>query len=136
MNRSEAWAALARARVARLATTRPDGAPHLVPVTFATDGENIVTMVDHKPKTTTRLRRLDNIEDNPMVSLLADHYSEDWEWLWWVRADGMASIHREGAWWQRARQSLEAKYAQYASSPPDGPAIVVSVTGLTWWEST
>jgi hypothetical protein len=27
-----------------------------------------------------------------MVTMLADHYSEDWETLWWVRADGRATI--------------------------------------------
>ena len=71
------------ARVARLATVSATGQPHLVPVTFAVDGDMIYTAVDHKPKTTTRLRRLANIAANPQVTLLADHYADDWDQLWW-----------------------------------------------------
>jgi hypothetical protein len=66
----------AAARVARLATaSRP---PHLVPVTFAVDGDTVYTAVDAKPKRSRRLRRLANIEADPAVALLADHYSDDW----------------------------------------------------------
>ena len=75
-----------------LATIGADGAPHLVPVTFALlkadhGGDVIVVAVDHKPKRTTELQRLRNIRREPRVSFLADHYSQDWEQLWWVRAD-------------------------------------------------
>ena len=52
----------------------------------------IYTAVDHKPKTTRRLQRLINIEQNPSVALLAEDYDEDWERLWWVRAEGVAVI--------------------------------------------
>ncbi len=83
---------LASARVAHLATAAASGQPHVVPVTFAVDGDVIYTAVDHKPKTTVNLRRLRNITENPQVSLLADHYSDDWDALWWARADGRAAI--------------------------------------------
>lgn len=136
MRRSEAMAALSAARVGRLATIREDGRPHLVPVAFAVMEDLIVTMIDHKPKTTARLRRLDNIRANPEVSLLVDHYSEDWERLWWVRVDGTASIHTEDEMWQRGRRALGAKYPQYATRPPSGPAIVIVITGVTSWESS
>ncbi|GAA3437308.1 hypothetical protein GCM10018954_069220 [Kutzneria kofuensis] len=76
----------ARARVARLATAGADGRPHLVPVTFAVHDDTVVIAVDHKPKTTTNLRRLRNIRENGQVSLLVDHYDEDWRQLWWVRS--------------------------------------------------
>ncbi len=80
------------AAVARLATIGPDGRPHLVPVTFALDGDRIYTAVDAKPKTTANLRRLRNIDADPRVTLLADHYEDDWDRLWWARADGRAAI--------------------------------------------
>jgi hypothetical protein len=39
MDEKEARARFAAARVARLATVRPDGGPHLVPVVFVLEGE-------------------------------------------------------------------------------------------------
>ncbi|MDR2987876.1 MAG: TIGR03668 family PPOX class F420-dependent oxidoreductase, partial [Nocardiopsaceae bacterium] len=88
----EARQRFGRARVARLATVSADVEPHLVPVTFAIDGDVIYTAVDAKPKSTRQLRRLANVRANPRVCLLADHYDEDWSALWWVRADGTAAI--------------------------------------------
>ena len=86
-----------------MATVTPDGRPHLVPVVFAVHEEVIYTAVDAKPKTTQRLRRLANIERNPQVTLLVDHYDEDWTQLWWVRADGVATIHHDGEPMQAGR---------------------------------
>ena len=77
MTTGEARVRFAGARVARLATTGSDGQPHLVPITFAVDGDLICTAVDYKPKTTPNLRRLRNIQQNPRVALLADHYADD-----------------------------------------------------------
>ena len=47
--------------------------------------------MDQKPKSGRPLKRLRNVGENPVVTVLADHYSEDWETLWWVRADGRAA---------------------------------------------
>ena len=41
MDATAARARLAETRVARLATVGPNGKPHLVPVTFALDGDTI-----------------------------------------------------------------------------------------------
>lgn len=138
MNRSEALALAASARVGRLATVRPGAisAPHVVPVTYAVVEDTIVTMVDHKPKTTRRLQRLANVEANPVASLLVDEWSEDWQHLWWVRIDGSATIHESGETWAQAREALVAKYHQYADEPPAGPAIVVSIETVTGWASS
>ncbi|GAA3049983.1 hypothetical protein GCM10020000_33320 [Streptomyces olivoverticillatus] len=81
--------------VARLATADAHGVPHIVPVTFAVDGDVVYFAVDAKPKSTWELRRLRNIEENPRVSLLTDHYASDWRQLWWARADGRARVWRE-----------------------------------------
>ena len=89
---AEARRRFAAAGVARLATVSPGGRPHLVPVTFAVDGDVIYSAVDAKPKTTTRLARLRNIAAEPRVAMLADHYGPDWDRLWWVRADGAATV--------------------------------------------
>ena len=136
MNRPEAIAALSRARIAHLATVTPDGHPHVVPVTFAFVEDLLVTMVDHKPKTTTRLQRLANVRHDPRVSLLADHYEEDWEDLWWVRVDGRAELHEGDDVWKTSRHALAEKYDQYRDRRPEGTAIVMTVDRVTWWAST
>ena len=123
------------ARVARLATVRPDGRPHVVPITFALQGDKIVTALDHKPKTTTSLQRLSNIEANPFASIIVDYYDDDWSRLWWVRADGSARIIRQGSDHEEAVSWLAGKYAQYRSHPPSGPAIVVVVDSWRSWSA-
>jgi PPOX class probable F420-dependent enzyme len=94
------------ARVARLATTRPDGRPHVVPITFALRRETIVTAVDQKPKTTKSPQRLKNIAAQPAASVLVDHYEDDWSQLWWIRADGTARVVAEGTEWQESVEVL------------------------------
>ncbi len=120
------------ARVARLATADGQGRPHLVPLVFACRDDVVVSAVDHKPKQTTALRRLRNIEVNSQVSLLVDHYDEDWSQLWWVRADGRARV-LTGAEADEPVRWLAAKYDQYLARPPAGPVIRVDVTGWRGW---
>ena len=129
----EARARFAAARVARLATTGSDGQPHLVPVTFAVDGDQIYTAVDHKPKTTLDLRRLRNIRENPRVALLADLYAEDWDALWWVRVDGTARILEETAARERPLNLLAERYEQYRKTRPAGPVIAIEGDRWTGW---
>ena len=126
-------ARFAAAPVARLATVTPQGHPHVVPIVFAADGEVIYTAVDGKPKSTQRLRRLANIAANPSVSVLVDHYADDWSQLWWVRADGVASIVSDGPEFDRGLALLRAKYPQYESVSLNGPALVVTVQKWTSW---
>lgn len=122
----------ASATVARLATVGSTGAPHLVPITFALlDGRTLITAVDHKPKRTTALRRLANIEGNPRVSVLADHYEDDWTKLWWVRADGLARVWKAAP--AGAAEALANRYPQYRARPPQGPFIVVEIQRLSGW---
>jgi PPOX class probable F420-dependent enzyme len=128
-------ASFAGAPIARLGTVAPDGKPHLVPVVFALHHEVVYTAVDAKPKTTQRLRRLANIEHNPQVSLLVDHYSDDWTQLWWVRVDGVAAVHQDGDEMHTGRDLLRAKYTQYQSVPLNGPVIAVAVRGWSSWHA-
>lgn len=135
MNQTEARALLEVARVARLATVRPDGRPHVVPVTFALVDQRLVTMVDHKPKQTTRLQRVLNIEAHPSASLLIDHWSEDWDRLYWVRVDGTATVHQGDTTWSQGRAALAAKYHQYVDQLPEGPAIAIAIDRISGWSS-
>jgi len=123
-----------RSAVARLATVGSDGQPHAVPCTFAVDGTDLVVIgIDSKPKSSTHLRRLANIAQNPRVSLLADHYSDDWEQLWWARADGIAAIERSGPEHAAHWQQLRRKYPQYAGQALSGAVIAVRVESWTGW---
>ncbi len=125
----------AEARVARLATVDESGRPHLVPVTFALDGETAYVAVDHKPKTTRDLKRLRNIAANPLVSLLVDEYAEDWTRLWWIRADGTATVLRDPATFADPVRLLAAKYAQYRDHQPQGPVIRIQITHWATWHA-
>jgi PPOX class probable F420-dependent enzyme len=132
----EARSRLATARVARLATIGAQGAPHLVPITFAAVGDRIVTAVDHKPKRTTDLSRLRNLRARPRVCVLADHYEDRWERLWWVRADGVARIIDAGddaGEHAAALDLLAARYPQYRLHRPAGAVISVSVERWSGW---
>jgi PPOX class probable F420-dependent enzyme len=119
--------------VARLATVGSTGEPHIVPVTFTVDGGHIYTAVDAKPKTTARLRRLRNIAHDPRVALLADHYADDWDRLWWARADGQAVIITEPGEMAGPLRLLAERYPQYRHSPPAGPVIRVRVGRWSGW---
>lgn len=135
MDEPEMRRRVAEARVARLATVRPDGGPHVVPITFALATDRLVTAVDHKPKTTTDLQRLKNISSKPSVSVLIDHYEEDWSGLWWVRVDGSATIVEAGPDRERAISPLRDKYPHYRDDPPQGPAIVVTPERWSSWSA-
>jgi PPOX class probable F420-dependent enzyme len=136
MDVAEARRRFASAPVARLATLRVDGRPHVVPVCFAVEGETIVSIVDDKPKRHARLRRLDNVRAHPAVSVIVDHYADDWTELWWVRADGAASVIEKGAPHAHAIDLLAAKYAQYRAQRPVGAVLCITVDTWQGWSAT
>jgi PPOX class probable F420-dependent enzyme len=123
-------------RVARLATVGGTGQPHIVPITFAVDGDIVYSVVDAKPKTTTRLRRLRNIAANPRVAVLADSYHDNWDNLWWVRADGQAVILDEPGDMDGPIRLLADRYPQYRADMPGGPVIRIAVERWTGWSAT
>jgi PPOX class probable F420-dependent enzyme len=131
----ESLARVAGARVGSLGTIRPDRTPHLVPMVFALTDGSVVTAIDWKPKGAGRLQRLANIDANPTVSFLVHHYSEDWSELWWVRVDGIATIHLSGPVWEEAVAALQAKYDQYRERPPQGEVISIAPTRVSSWSS-
>jgi PPOX class probable F420-dependent enzyme len=136
LSQVEARQRFVNARVAHLATASATSTPHLVPVTFAVHGDVIVFAIDHKPKTSTNLKRLRNIEENPQVALLVDTYDEDWTHLWWARADGVGRVLRRT---EERRQPLEwlcAKYPQYQEKVPAGPVVWIDVRAWRGWSFT
>ncbi len=125
----------ARAPVAVLSTVDDTGAPHLVPVVFAVYDGVVFTAVDDKRKSTKRLRRLANIAAEPRVSMLVDHYDDDWSQLWWVRADGHAEVHDRGDEMARGYGLLRDKYHQYGRIALDGPVVTVTVDKWSGWHA-
>jgi PPOX class probable F420-dependent enzyme len=124
------------AMVARLATVGPDARPHIVPITFVPGDGTMYFAVDQKPKRTRNLQRLRNIVANPRVSVLVDHYEDDWSSLWWVRVDGTARIVEEGPEFDEAIALLSARYEQYRSNRPAGPVVAIKVEHMTGWSAS
>jgi PPOX class probable F420-dependent enzyme len=140
LNEGEAHRRLAEARVARLATADRLGHPHVVPICFAVDGDRLYSAVDHKRKRGPTLRRLDNLRANPAASVLVDHYEEDWDHLWWVRADGVATVlepedARASEERGRAVALLARKYDQYVGRAPGGAVISLALQSWRSWAS-
>lgn len=121
--------------MARLASVGADGRPHIVPICFALEGGTILFAVDSKPKRTRDLQRLRNIAAHPEVSILFDHYGEDWSTLWWVRADGKAQVVADPAESERAIDVLATRYPQYRSARPQGPVVAVLIDRISGWSA-
>jgi PPOX class probable F420-dependent enzyme len=122
----------AQAKVLRLGTADAAGKPHLVPATFVLVGDVVAIAVDHKPKRHTNLKRLRNVEENPAVTLLVDHFDEDWDRLWWVRADGNARVIQNELAYELV-DALVDKYEQYREHRPSGPVIEIHVNRWSGW---
>ncbi|MDQ4118232.1 MAG: TIGR03668 family PPOX class F420-dependent oxidoreductase [Actinomycetota bacterium] len=128
---------LCTARVARLATLRRDGTPRLIPITFAVVDGLVCSAIDRtKPKGDRRLARLRDVDRDPRVALLADHYDDDWSRLWWVRVDATAAEHTDGELRDRARDALRRRYPPYRDDPLDGSVLVFTPTTWSGWSAT
>jgi PPOX class probable F420-dependent enzyme len=130
----EARARFAAANVARLATADAQARPHIVPIVFAVLGERIYSAVDAKPKRTTALRRLDNVRQNPSVSLLVDNYDDDWDALWWARADGRGRVLRADD--DEARQAVALLKRRYPQQEAVGAVLAVDVERWSGWTAS
>jgi PPOX class probable F420-dependent enzyme len=123
------------AQVARLATIEPDGRPHLVPIVFVIHGQTLYAAVDAKPKRSRRLRRIENARNRPDVTVLADHYEDDWSRLWWVRLDGRARVLDAGDEAALALRLLIEKYEQYRREQPGPPVLAIDISNWRGWEA-
>ncbi|WP_448613608.1 TIGR03668 family PPOX class F420-dependent oxidoreductase [Modestobacter sp. URMC 112] len=135
MQTAELRSRFASSAVARLATVRPDGAPHVVPVVFALVDGTVYSAVDAKPKRTHRLQRLANVRADPRCALLVDHYEIDWSRLWWVRADGTGTVIDDPSATHPGIEALAARHPQYREERPAGPLLVVTVERWSGWSS-
>jgi coenzyme F420-0:L-glutamate ligase / coenzyme F420-1:gamma-L-glutamate ligase len=129
--------ALARARVARLATTGGDGRPHVVPICFAAAGGRLYSAIDEKPKRAAppRLKRVRNIIANPRIALVVDDYREDWRRLWYELGLGTAEVIRPGTREHTAAlRALRRKYRQYRTMRLETlPVIGITLERVISW---
>ena len=103
---------------------------------FALDGDTLYSAVDQKPKRSRILRRIENARARPDVTVLVDHYEEDWQRLWWIRLRGRGRVLDQGHERDRAIALLAEKYPQYADAPPDGPVLAITIVEIRTWTAT
>ena len=126
------------APVAHLATADVSGAPHVIPVCYVFDGRHIYSVLDRKPKSVglTRLRRVRNIQENPRVSFVLDHYEDDWQRLGYLLVTGSAELLVDGDDRVNAVRLLRQKYPQYRMMDVDGnPVIRITPDRIIYWGS-
>jgi hypothetical protein len=116
----EAGEALRRASEADhgvLATVHRTRGPDLVPACFAVEDGWLAIPVDSvKPKGSTALGRIRNLERDPRATLLVEQWdAADWSKLWWVRLLLLrANAPREMT--DRLEAGLRRRYPQYATA--------------------
>jgi PPOX class probable F420-dependent enzyme len=139
---SRELAFLVAARRATLATIDPDGRPRPVPICFIVDPADpanvrVLTPLDDKPKAIHDMRDLARVRDiraRPEVSVLVDHWDEDWSRLGWLRLNGRATLLEPGDVPPDAVQRLRDKYPQYATHDLESsPMIAIDIEDATSW---
>jgi PPOX class probable F420-dependent enzyme len=88
-------------RTAKIATTRADGRPHVAPVWFVLDGDDMIFTTGAGSVKGKSLRR------NPRVSVAVDHEAPPFSF---VVVDGDAEISHDLAELQRWATALGARY--------------------------
>lgn len=130
-----AWAndLLKSARVGRLGLLDEQGAPRVLPVTFALAGGRVWSAIDRKPKR-AEPARLRFLRRDPRAALTVDRYSDDWEELAWVQVLGSVRI-LEVAEGVQGLDALSEKYEQYRAAPPPGPLLALEPRRYLWWRA-
>jgi PPOX class probable F420-dependent enzyme len=124
-----------QARVARLASLDAKRRPHVVPICFVLSGDVLYSAVDRKPKRSPRLKRPENIRANPGVTVLVDHYEDDWSRGWWVRLRGQGRVVGGCQERDRALALLAEKYPQYRAEPPVDAVIAIDLDEWLGWHA-
>lgn len=139
---------VAAQRTAVMATGGTDGRPRLVPICFVVAASDdrlgrpvLHSPIDEKPKSDADPHKLQRVQDLlvlPEVTLLVDHWDEDWTRLGWVRLYGRGELlepePREAAEHAAAVRALRAKYPQYATHDLEHrPMIRLTIDRVRSW---
>jgi coenzyme F420-0:L-glutamate ligase / coenzyme F420-1:gamma-L-glutamate ligase len=124
-------------RAGRLATANAHGQPSVVPVCYAYDGSRFYSPLDEKPKRVGpgELRRVRDIAANPAVSLVIDHYEDDWSRLGFVQVRGRAELLAPGEPGHAdAVRRLRERYVQYQTMAlAERPVIAITPEAVVSW---
>ena len=120
-----------------MCTVHPERGPDPVPAVYAVHDGHVGVPIDQvKPKASTRLKREDNLLDDPRSALLVEHWdTEDWSRLWWVRAD---LEHVEGpsaSLIEQLADRLSRSVPQYADKPFHR-VVVCRIVRVTGWSAS
>lgn len=127
---------LEAARVARFASADGNGQPHVVPICYALLEDSVYFTIDEKPKKQqgNRLKRLQNLSDNPKAALVVDRYEEDWSRLGWVMIQGRAEILETGQKHDLAQARLRERYPQLLAMRLDElPVVAIRIDHVSSW---
>ena len=100
-----------------LATLQAKRGADLVPACFVIEDGWLAIPIDSvKPKGSTALGRVRNLERDPRATLLVEHWDpDDWTRLWWVR---LLLLREEAPADRKSRleAGLRRRYRQYATT--------------------
>jgi PPOX class probable F420-dependent enzyme len=130
------WAAdlLDSARVGRLGLLDQEGAPRVLPVTFAVAEGRIWSAIDRKPKRAGEPARVRFLRRDPRAVVTVDRYSDAWDELAWVQVLGTVEVLEVGKG-GAGLAALTEKYAQYREEGPQGPLLALDPAGCLWWRA-
>jgi PPOX class probable F420-dependent enzyme len=118
LDREEALRRAAAADHGVLATLSRTHGASLVPACFAIDGDRLAIPIDSvKPKGSTALGRVRNLERDPRATFLLEHWDrDDWTRLWWVQ---LRLVRTEEPPERAAllERLLRERYRQYRAGP-------------------
>lgn len=120
-----------------LSTVHPTRGVDAVPVVFSVVDEFVGIPVDQvKPKSSFRLQRERNLETDPRATLLIEHWDrDDWNQLWWVRAElrweGPATDEQTAQLGSR----LSTAFRQY-DDHPFASILALRIVGVSGWAAT
>ena len=91
----------------RLATASKDGKPHVVPVIYALDGEDVIVAVDYGTK------KMKNLKENRNVALVVDDFRPNHA----VMVEGECEILESGKEYLRLLRVLLDRFETYRKNP-------------------
>jgi uncharacterized protein len=112
--------------VCRLATASKDAKPHVVPVIYALDGENVIIAIDYGTK------KLKNLRENRSVALVVDEYHPNKA----VMLEGECEILERGKEYLRLLRVLFDRFEFYRKNPwgeGESPILKVKPTKAVIW---
>lgn len=121
-----------------LSTVHAERGVDAVPVVYTVGDDRTVGIpIDRvKPKSSTRLQRLRNLEADPRAALLIEHWDrDDWSQLWWVRAELLWDGDVDASRAEPSAARLARRFEQYRDRP-FAAIVVLRIVDVTGWSAS